>query len=110
MGVFNGSLGYTYSGRKKKRLGSKTGTISSRRSSFNNRDIGESRQSNNTPTYYRRETTEYLSAPDSNGVAARVDAPQYTGNLIKGIATMHKSNAVPVINEQEMVDISRMRR
>ena len=35
---------------------------------------------------------------------------KYTGTLIKGIATMHKSNAVPVINEEEMISISRMRR
>jgi hypothetical protein len=35
---------------------------------------------------------------------------RYTGTLIKGIATMHKSNAVPVINEEEMVSISQMRR
>jgi hypothetical protein len=110
MGVINGSLGHTFSGRKKKRLGTKTGAVSSRRSHVNNQDIRESRPICFTPTTYRRETTEYLSAPDSNGVAARVDAPRYTGNLIKGIATMHKSNAVPVINEQEMVDISRMRR
>ena len=34
----------------------------------------------------------------------------YTGTLVKGIATMHKSNAVPVINEEQMKDISRMRR
>jgi hypothetical protein len=34
----------------------------------------------------------------------------YTGTLVKGIATMHKSNAVPVIDEEQMKDISRMRR
>ena len=35
---------------------------------------------------------------------------KYTGSLVKGIATMHKSNAVPVIDEEQMKDISRMRR
>ena len=34
----------------------------------------------------------------------------YTGSLVKGIATMHKSNAVPVIDGEQMKDISRMRR
>ena len=34
----------------------------------------------------------------------------YTGNVIVGIATMHKSNAVPVFNQQEAIDISKMRR
>ena len=35
---------------------------------------------------------------------------RYTGTLVKGIATMHKSNAVPVINREEATDIARMRR
>jgi hypothetical protein len=43
-------------------------------------------------------------------VCAAPTARKYTGTLVKGIATMHKSNAVPVINEEEMVSISRMRR
>jgi hypothetical protein len=30
--------------------------------------------------------------------------------LVKGIGTMHKSNAVPIIDEQHMKDIARMRR
>jgi hypothetical protein len=38
------------------------------------------------------------------------ESMKYTGTLVKGIATMHKSNAVPVIDEEQMKDISRMRR
>lgn len=34
----------------------------------------------------------------------------YTGNMVKGIATMHKSNAVPVFSDEEAVAISTMRR
>jgi hypothetical protein len=34
----------------------------------------------------------------------------YTGTLIKGISQMHKSNAVPVIDQQQILDIARMRR
>jgi hypothetical protein len=34
----------------------------------------------------------------------------YTGTLIKGIATMHKSNAVPIINKEQAIDIANMRR
>lgn len=34
----------------------------------------------------------------------------YTGTKIKGIGTMHKSNAVPIFSDEEAVDISRMRR
>ena len=34
--------------------------------------------------------------------------PKYTGSLIKGIATMHKSNAVPIADPQHAIDIARM--
>ena len=34
----------------------------------------------------------------------------YTGTKVKGIATMHKSNAVPVFSDEEAVEISKMRR
>jgi len=41
---------------------------------------------------------------------AKREPLKYTGSLIKGISTLHKSNAVPVINEQEMIDHANMRR
>ena len=44
------------------------------------------------------------------GNTNRRESMKYTGTLVKGIATMHKSNAVPVIDEEQMKDISRMRR
>lgn len=34
----------------------------------------------------------------------------YTGTAMIGVATMHKSNAVPVFSEQNAQDISKMRR
>ena len=40
----------------------------------------------------------------------QITAPKYTGTLIKGIATMHKSNAVPIIDQEQATEISRMRR
>ena len=46
----------------------------------------------------------------SGGSGSAKERMQYTGTLIKGIATMHKSNAVPIINDQEAKDIARMRR
>ena len=45
--------------------------------------------------------------PDST---AKKERMEYTGTLVKGIATMHKSNAVPVIDDQHIIDIARMRR
>jgi hypothetical protein len=50
--------------------------------------------------------------PSGDGVGVTVSKKPnvYTGSLIRGIATMHKSNAVPVINEEQAIEISRMRR
>lgn len=64
------------------------------------------------PVIYSRETPSIpslsiVSSPDS---CAKRENRKYTGTLVKGIATMHKSNAVPVIDEEQMKDISRMRR
>ena len=44
------------------------------------------------------------------GVAVSKPQQKYTGTLIKGIATMHKSNAVPILNDEQAVEISHMRR
>ena len=38
----------------------------------------------------------------------RKESPVYTGNFIVGIATMHKSNAVPITNQEQAIEISRM--
>jgi hypothetical protein len=58
-----------------------------------------------------RNTTAHLkSRGESTGVATMPAPKVYTGTMVKGIATMHKSNAVPVFSDQEAVDISKMRR
>lgn len=46
----------------------------------------------------------------SAGICAKPDPKKYTGTLVKGISTMHKSNAVPIINEQEAKEHASMRR
>jgi hypothetical protein len=57
-----------------------------------------------------RTTAHIPSRGDSMG-SATISAPKiYTGTKVKGIATMHKSNAVPVFSDEEAQDISRMRR
>ena len=98
MGILYGSLRHDVTGRKKRNYARKT-KISTRGS------IHDSQRVN-----YRRCMPEYPSAPDTAGVAARVESPRYTGTLVKGIGTMHKSNAIPIINEEEMKDLARMRR
>jgi hypothetical protein len=59
---------------------------------------------------YRRETPKIPSRGIGVGNGLLKERQVYTGTLIKGIATMHKSNAVPVINEQQAKDIANMRR
>jgi hypothetical protein len=54
---------------------------------------------------------EYKSADmGAPSVCAAPEAKKYTGTLVKGIATMHKSNAVPVIDQEQATDIANMRR
>ena len=59
---------------------------------------------------YRRETPLYQSGALSKGFAPLPEKKTYTGTLVKGIATMHKSNAVPVLNNEDATAISQMRR
>lgn len=59
---------------------------------------------------FRRSTPNYPSVDSGANATARKENQKYTGTLVKGIATMHKSNAVPVIDEQHAKDISSMRR
>ena len=57
-----------------------------------------------------RNTTAHIKSVDTGGNATLKPAKIYTGTKVKGIATMHKSNAVPVFSDEEAVDISKMRR
>jgi hypothetical protein len=57
-----------------------------------------------------RNTTAHIKSVDTGGNATLKPAKVYTGTKVKGIATMHKSNAVPIFSDEEAVDIARMRR
>ena len=57
-----------------------------------------------------RSTAHIKSLGQDSGVATLAQPKVYTGTKVKGIATMHKSNAVPVFSDEEAIDISRMRR
>jgi len=57
-----------------------------------------------------RNTTSHIKSVSTGGNAVLRPSPIYTGTKVKGIATMHKSNAVPVFSDEEAVDISKMRR
>lgn len=55
--------------------------------------------------------TAHIASQDTGWVACvKVHDTEYTGTKIKGIGTMHKSNAIPVFSDDEAKDISSMRR
>jgi hypothetical protein len=62
------------------------------------------------PKYEVSDHRQKYPSGDGIGVTFAKKPNEYTGTLIRGIATMHKSNAVPVINQDQMEEISRMRR
>jgi len=57
-----------------------------------------------------RNTTAHIKSVDTGGNAVLKPNKVYTGTMVKGIATMHKSNAVPVFSDEEAIAISSMRR
>jgi hypothetical protein len=57
-----------------------------------------------------RETPRVESQDTGWVPCVKVKDNEYTGIKIKGIGTMHKSNAVPVFSDEEAIDISTMRR
>ena len=63
------------------------------------------------PSIIRREVTKHPSFDSGIGNATMpVEGKRYTGDKMIGIATMHKSNAVPVFEIENGKDISSMRR
>jgi hypothetical protein len=55
-------------------------------------------------------STAHIPSLSTPGHSTATVHKVYTGTKVKGIATMHKSNAVPVFSDEEAVEISRMRR
>ena len=62
------------------------------------------------PMYRGADAPRIPSRDSGGGVATLAPAKVYTGTMVKGIATMHKSNAVPVFSDEQAIDISKMRR
>ena len=62
------------------------------------------------PTLSKDKGPEYPSLNSGKYTAFKKEPMKYTGTLVKGIAQMHKSNAVPIISQEEATDIARMRR
>lgn len=62
-----------------------------------------------TPSFHR-ETEKIASLPFTGAPCVKPEQKVYTGTKIKGIGTMHKSNAVPIFSDEEAQDIAKMRR
>ena len=57
-----------------------------------------------------RSSRVYKSVDTGGGSTAPQPTKVYTGDKMKGIGTMHKSNMVPIFSKEEAEDISKMRR
>lgn len=58
----------------------------------------------------RFDCTQIPSLNTCIGNTERKESKAYTGTKLVGIATMHKSNMVPVFSQEEAEQISKMRR
>lgn len=61
-------------------------------------------------TTYHRESPVVPSGDTYDSFVAPKKEMFYTGDRLLGIATLHKSNAVPVFSQEDAEDIARMRR
>jgi hypothetical protein len=59
---------------------------------------------------FHRETPEVASLDTGPIACVKKFVNSYTGEKIKGIGTMHKSNAVPIFTDNEAKEIASMRR
>ena len=103
--------------QKKKKLARKAGEYNEWLNSINNIKTNFSKNknvniNNNTLSKkYIRETPKYESLETIGGCATKpVMGNTYTGTKMKGIGTLHKSNAVPIFTDEEAKDQANMRR
>lgn len=95
--------------KQMKRIGSKTKTfdeyVSYRQGNYKPKLRGTP-----LPKYEVSDHRQKYPSGDGIGVNYSRKEKVYTGTLIKGISVLHKSNAVPVINDEQILEIAKMRR
>ena len=62
------------------------------------------------PQYNVSDHRKKYPSQNEIGVTFAKTPNTYTGDKLIGIATMHKSNSVPVFNHEDAIEIARMRR
>lgn len=107
-----GSIQHDYSGRKRKKAKVKGEVYAKfKKPSFQQLEVPVIK----TYAMERLEATKRIPSnmefrTGGSTATAKPERKEYTGTLVKGISTLHKSNAVPIIDEQEAKDHARMRR
>ena len=107
MGMINMSSGLRYSSSGKRR---KTNAWKTKKQNPLSNFVPLEPRKHLRADDHRDKYPSLAMSPIDNGACRKKETIKYTGTLVKGIATMHKSNAVPVIDEQHAKDIARMRR
>lgn len=74
------------------------------------RDLAYPTLTNVPKVPFGRSTAHIKSVDTGIGNAVKKEIPVYTGTAMKGIAQMSKSNAVPVFNDDHIIEIAKMRR
>jgi len=59
---------------------------------------------------YRRPSPPVPSGDTYDTFTSSRKEMMYTGDKLMGIATMHKSNSIPIFNHEDAKDVARMRR
>jgi hypothetical protein len=97
--------------KQMKRLGSKTKTFEEYVAYRQGKKkyTGNPVKSGMEATTYIRNAPKYETG-DGIGVTYAKAPNTYTGDKLIGIATMHKSNMVPIFSQEDAEDISKMRR
>ena len=57
-----------------------------------------------------RETKYIPSKVTSGSSTGKRESLQYTGTKMLGIGQLHKSNCVPIFNQEDAIDVAKMRR
>jgi hypothetical protein len=60
---------------------------------------------------YRRKTPDISSHMSNRPISGtKKPSKKYSGDVVIGIATMHKSNGIPIISKEQAIDCATMRR
>lgn len=102
---YTSSLRYSSTGKKRKTKSLKK----ARKPKISSKPL---RASYNDYIYSRLDESKQYPSADigSPSVCSAPEKKVYSGTLVKGISTMHKSNAVPIISEEEAKEHASMRR